>query len=132
MEDSTAEEFKIQIRIPQSPPKVSKKSTKENERPTRIKSAPVSRKEVRADFDGGCWEMINQDAIQILPPKPKIPTKPTTSCIKPTFAEKHKKGNFINRVADNINILKCFILIFTLPNHLFRSKKGPCQTPRLL
>jgi len=91
VEDSTAEEFKIQIRIPQSPPKVSKKSTKENERPTRIKSAPVSRKEVRADFDGGCWEMINQDAIQILPPKPKIPTKPTTSCIKPTFAEKHKK-----------------------------------------
>ena len=104
MEDSTAEEFKIQIRIPQSPPKLSKKSTKENERPTRIKSAPVLRKEVRADFDGGCWEMINQDAIQILPPKPKIPTKPTTSCIKPTFAEKNKKGNLINRLSDLISI----------------------------
>ena len=39
--------------------------------------------------------MVNQDAVQILPPKPKIPTKPTTSCIKPTFNEKQKKGKNI-------------------------------------
>ena len=42
--------------------------------------------------------MLNQDAIQILPPRPPIPTKPTTSCIKPSFKEKEKKGYIVKKV----------------------------------
>ena len=94
MGNSTTEEFQIQIRIPPSlSPKSIRKLSKENKEPIAKNASSVARKESRAEFDGGCWEMINQDAIQILPPKPKIPTKPTTSCIKPTFIEKQKKGN---------------------------------------
>jgi len=90
--ESTAEEYQIQIQLPQNiPTKTFKKPSKENVRPISAKSTAVGSKESRADFDGGCWEMVNQDAVQILPPKPKIPTKPTTSCIKPTFNEKQKK-----------------------------------------
>ena len=94
MGNSTTEEFQIQIRIPPSlSPKSIRNLSKENKEPIAKNASSVARKESRAEFDGGCWEMINQDAIQILPPKPKIPTKPTTSCIKPTFIEKQKKGN---------------------------------------
>jgi len=47
-------------------------------------------KEERPDFDGGCFELLNRPTgstmtRQILPPRPQIPTKPTTSCIKPTY-----------------------------------------------
>lgn len=46
--------------------------------------------EQRPDFDGGCFELLNRPTgstmiPQILPPRPQIPTKPTTSCIKPTY-----------------------------------------------
>ena len=68
------------------------KRMKENISPETIESRKAIEKEL-PEFDGGCWEMLNQDAVQILPPRPKIPTRPTTSCIKPTFKEKEKKGS---------------------------------------
>ena len=55
------------------------------------------------DFDGGCWEMLNQDAVQILPPKPKFPDRPTTSCIKPKFKEKEKKGTKNSPVVERLS-----------------------------
>jgi len=89
--NSTTEEFQIQIKIPPIPsPKILKNSS-EDKGSRDKKPSSATGKASRAEFDGGCWEMINQDAIQILPPKPKIPTKPTTSCIKPTFTERQKK-----------------------------------------
>ena len=94
--ESTVEEVKLQIHIP-SVPAHNTKSTGDKARTTqqiRTITTSTSSKERhgRPDFDGGCWEMLNQDAVQILPPKPPIPTKPTTSCIKPTFKDKEKKG----------------------------------------
>ena len=93
LQESTAEECQIQINIPKSlSPKTLRKTSKENVNQSYSKKIADVRKETPADFDGGCWEMLNQDAIQILPPRPKIPTKPTTSCIKPTFKEREKRG----------------------------------------
>ena len=122
MGNSTTEEFQIQIKIPPIPsPKILKNSSVENKGSRDKKPSSATGKASRAEFDGGCWEMINQDAIQILPPKPKIPTKPTTSCIKPTFTERQKKGEFnkppISRFSceliakkQNYNSLFCFHL----------------------
>ena len=96
LQESTEEECQIQINIPKSlSPKSFRKTSKENLNPSDSKKNPDVRNERPPDFDGGCWEMLNQDAIQILPPRPKIPTKPTTSCIKPTFKEREKKGKSI-------------------------------------
>jgi hypothetical protein len=93
LQESTQEECQIQINIPKSlASKTLVNSSKENVNPSASKKFANVRKEASPDFDGGCWEMLNQDAIQILPPRPKIPTKPTTSCIKPTFKETEKKG----------------------------------------
>jgi len=55
-----------------------------------------SRAKVRPDFDGGCFDLLNRPTgesmtQQILPPRPEIPTKPTTSCIKPAFKEPRAK-----------------------------------------
>merc|ERR1712243_16562 len=55
----------------------------------------------RPDFDGGCFELLNKPSgetmtKQILPPRPEIPTKPTTSCIMPKFKEQ-QKSKPINR-----------------------------------
>ena len=93
VKESTEEECQIQIHIPRSlSPKTLRKASKENVNPSDLIKNTEERKEKPPDFDGGCWEMLNQDAIQILPPRPNIPTKPTTSCIKPTFKEREKKG----------------------------------------
>ena len=86
--------MQIRINVPTSPSQNRlDKTTKENVIPTSSKQLTNIIDAERPEFDGGCWEMLNQDAIQILPPRPKIPTRPTTSCIKPTFKEKEKKGN---------------------------------------
>ena len=93
LQESTQEECQIQINIPKSlSPKTLRKTSKENVKPSDSKKIVEVRKKSPPEFDGGCWEMLNQDAIQILPPKPRIPTKPTTSCIKPIFKEREKKG----------------------------------------
>ena len=93
LKESTSDEVKIKIRIPNSSSKnKSPKRMKENISSESIDSQKPIKKDL-PEFDGGCWEMLNQDAVQILPPRPKIPTRPTTSCIKPTFKEKEKKGN---------------------------------------
>ena len=117
MRDSTTEEFQIQIKVPPIPsPKTLKNSSRENKGPRDKKPSSASGKESRAEFDGGCWEMINQDAIQILPPKPKIPTKPTTSCIKPTFSERQKKGRLnkppMSRISCELKRNKMIIFLF--------------------
>jgi len=56
----------------------------------------------RPDFDGGCFELLHKPCgesmtKQILPPRPEIPTKPTTSCIMPKFKEQTNKPRDANR-----------------------------------
>lgn len=113
LRESTAEEVQIQIHVPKSLSPKSIRTSKENVVPKNLKKITNARNEPLPDFDGGCWEMLNQDAVQILPPKPKFPTKPTTSCIKPTFKDKEKKGmsvsysnvllNFKQNLGGNLN-----------------------------
>ena len=60
------------------------------------KAAKAGNKAIRPDFDGGCFELMHRPSgetltKQILPPRPDIPTKPTTSCIMPKFKEPKPK-----------------------------------------
>jgi len=58
---------------------------------TKIKPKTSSKKlEERPDFDGGCFDLLHRPTgstltAQVLPPRPDMPTKPTTSCIKPRY-----------------------------------------------
>jgi len=56
----------------------------------------------RPDFDGGCFDLLNRPSgstmtKQVLPPRPLIPTKPTTSCIKPSAPSDGGKPSFGNK-----------------------------------
>lgn len=50
------------------------------------------KKKKSIEFDGACMDLLSADKVQILPPRPEIPTKPTSSFIRPVFKDPPAKN----------------------------------------
>jgi len=88
-QDVTEREEVVKVRLNLEPDDSVRAATKIKPR-KNVTDRSKTQIEGRPDFDGGCFELLNKPTgstmtKQILPPRPQIPNKPTTSCIKPTY-----------------------------------------------